>query len=335
MHATNERPLRIGVVGVGHLGKIHARLWKEVEGAELIGVFDEVAESRDAIAKEYDVLAFEALEDILDSVDAISVVTPTFAHHAVAKVAIARGIHVLIEKPITTTLEEAEELLSLAITHNVKIQVGHVERFNPALLVVEPYLKNPRFFESHRLAQFTPRGTDVPVVLDLMVHDIDVILSLVKSPVVHIDASGIAVVSEQVDIANARIKFENGAIANVTSSRISQNPMRKLRIFERDAYLSIDFATKSAEVFRLLDEEAAKAVTTPMMRLGQIENAEKPRSIVYERPVVKDLNPLKHELELFLHAIRTDTEPIVSGIDGMRALKVANEIMVSIASQTI
>jgi predicted dehydrogenase len=328
---SEQKKISVGVVGVGHLGKVHAKLWKEVEGAELLGIFDENPDAAKEVATELSVKVFDSLFDLMDACEALSVVTPTVAHYPVARDAIERNCHVLIEKPITTTVEEAQDLLEYAEEHQVKIQVGHIERFNPALLAVEPYLHNPRFFESHRMAQFKPRGTDVPVVLDLMVHDIDVILSLVKSPVKSIDASGVSVVSEQLDIANARIKFENGAVANVTASRISQTPMRKLRIFEQDAYLSIDFASKSAEVFRLLDEAQAAAVKTPMMmRLGEIERADIPRQIIYERPSVRDINPLKYELELFLDAIVKDKRPIVSGEDGMKALEVAEMIIEAI-----
>ncbi len=329
----HNKKLKVGVVGVGHLGSIHAKLWKEVYEAECIGIFDENREAAARVAGETGLRAFDDLFELIDSVDALSVVTPTFAHYAVARDAIDRGKHVLIEKPITTTVSEAQDLIQRAEEKNVKIQVGHIERFNPALIAVEPYLNNPRFFESHRMAQFKPRGTDVPVVLDLMVHDIDVILSLVKSPVASIDASGVSVVSEQLDIANARIKFENGAVANVTASRISQNPMRKLRIFESRAYLSIDFASKSTEVFRLVDEAEKAEITSPMMMLGEIEQADIPRSIIYERPEIKDINPLKYELELFVHAIMTDTQPIVSGVDGMKALEVAERIIKSISEQ--
>lgn len=323
--------MKIGVIGVGHLGRIHTKLWKEVEGTQLVGIYDANQAVASAVANEHGTENFENLDHLLDKVDAISIVTPTQAHYAVADNAIRRGKHVLIEKPITTTTEQARTLIDLAKSHNVKIQVGHVERFNPALLAAEPYLHDPRFFESHRMAQFKPRGTDVAVVLDLMVHDIDVILSLVKSPVKTIDASGVAVVSNELDIANARIKFENGAIANVTASRISQNPMRKLRVFAKNAYLSLDFGMKSVDVFRLLEgaeDGAPHAGLT--MKLGEIEKGDVARSIVYEKPEVKDLNPLKYELELFRDAILHDTRPIVSGEDGLRAIEVAEQILRSI-----
>ncbi len=327
--------LRIGIAGVGHLGKVHAKLWKEVSGVAVTGLYDANGAQASAVSNETGIENMDTLGALLDRVDALSIVTPTQSHFDVAREAIEAGKHVLIEKPITTTTEQAKELIALAKSVGVKIQVGHIERFNPALLAAEPYLDDPRFFESHRMAQFKPRGTDVAVVLDLMIHDIDVILSLVKSPVKSIDASGVAVVSEELDIANARIKFENGAVANVTASRISQTPMRKLRIFAKDAYLSLDFGTKSAEIFRLADTSPQPSPSKGergglTMKLGEIEKGDVPRAIVYEKPDVPELNPLKYELELFRDAIENDTTPTVSGEDGLNALEVAEEILKAI-----
>ena len=325
--------LRVGVAGVGHLGRIHAKLWKEVDNVHFCGVYDENAAAASAVANDLGTENFDTLDALLNAVDALSIVTTTQAHYIVAERAIGFGKHVLIEKPITTTTEQARQLIEQARARNVKLQVGHIERFNPALLAAEPYLNDPRFFESHRMAQFKPRGTDVAVVLDLMIHDIDVILSLVKSPVKSIDASGVAVVSTELDIANARIKFENGAVANVTSSRISQTPMRKLRVFAKDAYLSLDFGSKSADIFRLVDETQPSETHGGLtMKLGEIEKGDVPRAIIYEKPEVRDLNPLKYELELFRDAIVNDTEPVVSGQDGLRALEVAEQILRSIES---
>ncbi len=327
--------LKVGVAGVGHLGKVHTKLWKQVDGVQFVGVFDENGAMGSAAANEFGVENFSSLHALLKQVDALSIVTTTQAHYAVAKAAISEGKHVLIEKPITTTTEQAEELIALAKQQGVKIQVGHVERFNPALIAAEPYLTDPRFFESHRMAQFKPRGTDVAVVLDLMVHDIDVILSLVKSPVKSIDASGVAVVSEQLDIANARIKFENGAVANVTASRISQNPLRKMRVFAKDAYLSLDFGAKSVDVFRLIAEGEHENEGSLTMKLGEIEKGNVPRTIIYEKPDVKDLNPLKYELELFRDAVLHDLRPVVAGEDGLKALAVAEQIIISIEKQIL
>ena len=327
--------LKIAVIGTGHLGKIHTKLWKEVSSVELIGVFDSNVEEAKRVAAENSTKFFATIDEAIKAADALSIVTPTFAHSEIAKLAIESRKHVFIEKPITTTIAEAKELIALAKKHSVKIQVGHIERFNPALLAIEKYIHKPMFFESHRLAQFKPRGTDVAVVLDLMIHDIDVILSLAKSEVRSVDASGVSVVSDEIDIANARIKFTNGAVANVTASRISQNPMRKLRIFERDAYLSVDFASKVSEVFHLVGADEATENTSLMFNLGEIERAEKKVNIVYERPDVPELNPLKYELELFRNAIVDNTSPIVSGEDGLAALEVAEMIMESIKGNSL
>ncbi len=319
--------LKVGVIGVGHLGKVHARLWKEVEGAELIGIYDNNSAEAERFAAEIETKNFANIDSLLDAVECLSIVTPTIYHFEVAKQAIVKGKHVLIEKPITTTIAEAEELCALAKTAGVSIQVGHIERFNPALLAVEQYIHNPRFFESHRLAQFKPRGTDVAVVLDLMIHDIDVILSLVDSEVKSIDASGISVVSDEIDIANARITFKNGAVANVTASRISQNPMRKLRIFEKDAYVSVDFATKQSELFRLVSAEEVSKSSSLQFNLGEIDRAEKKLNIIYERPDADDINPLKHELELFRRVVVLSEKAVVSGEDGLAALRVTDRIL--------
>jgi len=325
--------IKVGVIGVGHLGKVHAKLWKEVAGAELMGVFDTNIEEASKLAAELGCKAYPTVQALLDATDGVSIVTPTSFHYQVALEGIDRGKHLFIEKPITSTVAEAKELVEIAKKKNVQIQVGHIERFNPALLAAEPYIKEPKFFESHRLAQFKPRGTDVAVVLDLMIHDIDVILSLVKTDVVSVDASGVSVVSDEIDIANARIKFAGGAVANVTASRISQNPMRKLRIFERDAYLSIDFAAKNTEVFRLASKKDASGSNSLQFNLGEIERAERKLNIIYEKPEVKDLNPLRYELERFCEVVSGNNAPIVSGYDGLRALEVAEHIMTSIEKE--
>lgn len=238
-----------------------------------------------------------------------------------------------IEKPMTESIDQARTLVELAAQKDRKIQVGHIERFNPAILSLEQYQLHPLFIESHRLAQFNPRGTDVAVVLDLMIHDIDLILSLVHSKVTRIDANGVAVVSDSADIANARLQFENGCVANVTASRISQNRMRKMRLFQRDAYISIDFAQGMAEVFRLVDESDVQARST--MLLGKIEQGKRKRVIVYEQPEIREVNALKHELELFAQCIRDDTDPPVTGRDGLQALEVAAEILRAIEAQTV
>ncbi|MBI5463783.1 MAG: Gfo/Idh/MocA family oxidoreductase [Ignavibacteriales bacterium] len=325
--------MRVGVIGVGHLGTFHAQQYKHVEGAMLVGVFDVDRTKAAAVASETGVRAYDSAEQLLADVDAVSVATATQSHFEVAKEALQRGKHVLVEKPLTATIPEARELVTLARLKKRKLQVGHIERFNAAILALEKYRLRPLFIESHRLAQFNPRGADVAVVLDLMIHDIDLILSLVKSPVERIDANGVAVVSSSVDIANARLQFQNGCVANVTASRISQNKMRKMRMFQQDAYISLDFAQGLAEVFRLLDEHDPSVQAT--MLLGKIDQGERKRVIVYEQPEVKEVNSLRHELELFVSSVRDDVDPPVTGEDGLQALEVAEEIMRKIESQRI
>jgi predicted dehydrogenase len=325
--------LPIGVIGVGHLGSLHAKMLSNIQNADLVGVYDADRVRAEKIAGDYHTKIFTNIDDLLNNVKAVCVATPTTAHYEIARKAIDKRIHLFIEKPITHTTEEAEILVKTASDNNVKIQVGHIERFNPALLALETYKLNPMFIESHRLAQFNPRGTDVAVVLDLMIHDIDIILSLVQSPVVKIEANGVAVVSNQIDIANARLQFENGCVANVTASRISQKKMRKMRLFQRDAYISIDFSDGTAEVFRLVDEN--EKVENLAMMLGQINAGTKNRNIVFEKPEIKEVNALMHELQLFVDAVQNDVQPVVTGKDGLQALKVAHDIITKINQQSI
>ena len=318
--------LSLGVIGLGHLGSLHAKMLSTTEHARLVSVFDTGAERCADIAAKYGAAAAASPEALLDTVDAVSIATPTSTHIGIAAEAIRRGKHVFIEKPVTKTVEQAKELNRLAAEHGVRMQVGHIERFNPAIVALDGYNIDPMFVESHRLAQFNPRGTDVAVVLDLMIHDIDIILSLVKSEVASIDASGIAVVSDSADIANARLTFRNGCVANITASRISQNRMRKMRLFQKNAYISIDFGQGTAEVFRLVEEGDTSAAPTYM--LGNIEQGAVRRNIVYEQPPVpKDHNPLAYELQLFVDAVRNGTPPIVDGVAGQHALEVAERIV--------
>ncbi len=326
-----KEKLKIGVIGVGHLGSLHAKMYDEIESAEFVGVFDVNEAKRNEIAKKYSVESCADINALLSRVDAVSIATVTSQHHEVALQALHAKKHLLIEKPITQTTAEADELIKLAALNNVKIQVGHIERFNPAILSLESYNLAPMFIESHRLAQFNPRGTDVAVVLDLMIHDIDIILSLVKSRVAKIDANGVAVVSDTADIANARLQFENGCVANVTASRISRNKMRKMRMFQHNAYISVDFQSGQADVFRLGDEGEGSIWST--MLLGQIGEGKNKRSIIYEQPEVKKINALKYELESFINAIQQDSRPVVSGEDGLHALEVAQEILNKIQIQ--
>ena len=317
--------LKVGVIGTGHLGRLHTRLFKEVNNCSLIGIYDKDKEKAKACGNELGINVFEQMEDLLNSVDAVSIVATTSAHHELAKKSLEAGKHVFVEKPITTTIEEAEELIFLSGKKSLNLQVGHIERFNPALLSLEKYHLDPRFIETDRLAQFNPRGTDVAVVLDLMIHDIDIILSLVKSEVKKVNASGVAVVSSNIDIANARIEFENGAVANVTASRISQKKMRKMRIFQKDTYISLDFTTGASEVYRLaaIDEKLQE----PFISFGEIGVGDKKKLVVYEQPELKEVNALQYELQLFIDSVINKKEPVVTGADGLIALKVAGIII--------
>jgi predicted dehydrogenase len=326
-------PLRVGVIGTGHLGALHTKMYSQIPAVNLVGIYDIDPTCSEKCAAEFETKAFSQMDDLLKNVEAVSIATVTPSHYDVAIQVIERGLHLLIEKPITATIEQARELTMLAEAKGLKLQVGHIERFNSAILALETYNIKPLFIESHRLAQFNPRGSDVAVVLDLMIHDIDLILSLVKSNVTRIDANGVAVISNTPDIANARLQFENGCVANVTASRISQNKMRKMRLFQQDAYISIDFAQGLAEVFRLVDESTPGI--KPTMMLGKIDQGLHKRMIVYEQPEIKEVNALKYELELFVDSIQKNTEPPVSGRDGLRALEVAQEILLKIEEQKI
>jgi predicted dehydrogenase len=317
--------LKIGVIGVGHLGRLHTKMFTQIESCEFVGVFDQNREQTLNCAKEFNVKSFETMKDLLDHVDAVSIAVTTSAHHEIAKQCLEKNKHVFVEKPITATIAEAQELVKIASDHKLNLQVGHIERFNPALVSLEKYNIAPMFIQTDRLAQFNPRGTDVAVVLDLMIHDIDIILSLVKSPVKSIDASGVAVVSDTLDIANARIEFENGAVANVTASRISQKKMRKMRMFQRDTYISLDFTDGVSEVFKLYP--ADEKVDAAHISYGEIGIGEKTKKVVYEQPEVLEINALKYELSLFVDSVINKTRPVVSGEDGLKALIVADTII--------
>ncbi|AWA31442.1 oxidoreductase [Flavobacterium magnum] len=315
--------LKIGVLGAGHLGKIHLRLLQQSEKYELVGFYDENHENGEKIAKEFGYKQFDTIAKLIHAVDVIDIVTPTLSHYKCAKVAIKSGKHVFIEKPISNSVEEAEEIIALAKEYNVKGQVGHVERFNPAFLATRDLIENPMFIETHRLAEFNPRGTDVPVVLDLMIHDIDVILSVVKSRVKRVDASGVSILSETPDIANARIEFENGCVANLTSSRISLKNMRKTRFFQKDAYISVDFLEKKCEVVKMKD-----APENPGDFDMILQNAEGVKKQIYfANPDVSQNNAILDELETFAYAINTGGTPVVTLEDGTEALRVAYQII--------
>lgn len=316
--------LKIGVLGAGHLGKIHIRLLKEIPDFDLVGFYDQDENTAAIASAKYGIKAFSNIDQLIDSVDVIDIVTPTVTHYTCAKKVLEKGKHVFIEKPITNTVEEGAQLLELEKLYHAKIQVGHVERFNAAFIAAQPYLHNPMFIETHRLAQFNPRGTDVSVVLDLMIHDIDIVLSVVKSPLKNIHSSGVAVVSDTPDIANARLEFENGCVANLTSSRLSMKNMRKSRFFQRDAYIAVDFLKKKTEVIRLKSLEGEADPLSITIDLGK----DKGQKVIYfENPQVEENNAIKTELEVFAKAIINNTQTVVTGRDGYDALKVAHNIL--------
>ncbi len=325
--------LKVAVIGTGHLGKLHTKMFKSMENCELVGVYDSNQEQLKSVSSEFNVPGSSSLDELLKKVDAVSIAATTTAHYELAKKCFEFGVHVFIEKPITTTIKEAEELVDISEKKNLNLQVGHIERFNPALVSMEKYIDEPKFIQTDRLAQFNPRGTDVAVVLDLMIHDIDIILSLVKSDVVDVQANGVAVVSDHLDIANARLQFANGAVANVTASRISQKKLRKMRIFQKDSYIALDFVTGVAESYRLVAPDAE--VSPSLISFGEIGVGDKRKKLVYEQPEQKELNALQYELQLFVDSVIKKTKPLVSGIDGLRALKVAQIIIQKIEGQRI
>ncbi len=317
--------LKVGVLGAGHLGKIHLRLLNQSEKYELVGFYDAFEENANKVAAEFGYKKFDSIAELIAAVDVVDIVTPTMQHFDCAKQVIEAGKHIFIEKPISNTVAEAEEIIALANKFNVKGQVGHVERFNPAFTAVKDKINNPMFIETHRLAEFNPRGTDVPVVLDLMIHDIDAILSVVKSKVKSVNASGVAVISDSPDISNARIEFENGCVANITSSRISMKNMRKSRFFQKDAYISVDYLDKVCEVVRMKD--APEVPGDFDMILQNAEGVKK--QIYFDNPQVDANNAILDELETFADAINNNTTPIVTLEDGTEALRVAHMIIQS------
>ncbi len=315
--------LKAGVLGAGHLGKIHLKLLQESTEYELVGFYDPIESYAKEVAKEFGYQFVESIDELIDMVDVIDIVTPTLNHFECAKKAIEKGKHIFIEKPITKTVEEAVVLRDLVQQMNVRGQVGHVERFNPAFTAVSDMIENPMFIECHRLAEFNPRGTDVPVVLDLMIHDIDIILSVVNSEVKKVHASGVSVISDTPDIANARIEFENGCVANLTASRISMKNMRKSRFFQKDAYISVDFLEKKSEVVKMKD-----APENPDDFAMILQNAEgNKKQIYFENPTILANNAILDELESFSKAIKNNTTPVVSLKQGAKALQVAQQII--------
>ena len=321
-----KNKLKVGVLGAGHLGKIHLRLLNQSERYELVGFYDPNQEQAQKVVAEFGYTYFDSIDKLIEAVEVVDIVTPTLSHYECAKKAIAAKRHIFIEKPITSTVEEAEEIYRLLEANHLKGQVGHVERFNPAFLAAKSSIENPMFIEVHRLAEFNPRGTDVSVVLDLMIHDIDVLLSVVHSPVKHIEASGVAVISKSPDITNARIEFENGCVANLTASRISMKNMRKSRFFQKDAYISVDFLEKKVEVIHMKD--APEEVSEYDMILQNAEGERK--QIYFEYPEVQPTNAILEELETFADAIEHNTIPVVTFLQGTKALRLAKDIVTKI-----
>lgn len=321
--------LKIGVLGVGHLGKFHLNNWKEIEGVELVGFYDPNDDAAQEVTTRYGLPRFIDPGRLLEAVDAVDIVAPTNFHFELCKSAIRKGKHVFVEKPLANTMEEAREIVKLVKESNVKLQVGHVERFNPAFLALNGLELNPLFIEVHRLAQFNPRGTEVSVILDLMIHDLDIILSIVQSEVRSIAANGVAVMTETPDIANVRIEFNNGCVANLTSSRISMKKMRKVRLFQKDAYIGIDFLEKRTEVIRIKTPQDLNAFTFDIDLPGGGH-----KTIAVSQPSSPEVNAIRMELEAFRDAIRDNTKTKVTEIDGFRAMEVAHQILHKIKSNS-
>ncbi len=315
--------VKIGVFGAGHLGKIHIRLLQEIAGFDLVGFYDPHPETAAAVEREFKIKHFSDPDELMELCDAIDVVTPTHSHYSCMEKALKMSKHVFVEKPLAKTVKEAKALIALTTEADVKVQVGHVERFNPAFIAAKPHFDHPMFIETHRLAQFNPRGTDVPVVLDLMIHDIDIVLAVVKSNIKKISASGASVFSDTPDIANARIEFDNGCVANLTASRMSLKTMRKSRFFQRDAYIAVDFLEKSAEIVRMEDAKEPIDPLAITIDLG----AKGTKLILFDKPKVEAINSIGEELRSFLESINENTPTAVTIEEGYDALSVAYQIM--------
>lgn len=321
----------IGVLGAGHLGKIHIKCILESEHFDLLGFYDPNDTISEEVESKFNIKRFGSAEELIDACQMVDIVTPTISHFENAAKALRKSKHVFIEKPLTTTLVEARSLIELAREANVKVQVGHVERFNPAFIAANDYLNDPMFIETHRLAQYNPRGTDVPVILDLMIHDIDIILNVVKSPIRKISASGVSVVSDTPDIANARIEFHNGCVANLTASRISLKNMRKSRFFQKNGYIAVDFLTKQTEIVKMVAVEDDENQLALILDLG---NNRGKRQVIIEKPTIQPINAIKTELETFYQSIINNTEPVVTIEDGYKSLELAYQIMEKIELNT-
>jgi predicted dehydrogenase len=321
--------LKIGVFGVGHLGKFHLNNWKEIKDVEVVGFYDPSDDAAQGVTEKYQIPRFLDVERLIDAVDVIDVIAPTNYHFDLAKMAIRKGKHVFLEKPMAHTMQEAQELVNLVQESRIKLQVGHVERFNPAYIAVQQMDLNPMFIEVHRLAQFNARGTEVSVILDLMIHDIDIILSLVKSEVKQISANGVAVMTDTPDMASVRIEFNNGCVANLTSSRISMKKMRKMRLFQKDAYIGIDFLNKKSEIIKLKTSQDIDAFSF------DLDTIHGKKTIAVVNPQVPEVNAIKKELESFRDAILNNTPTLVSEVDGYRAMDVAHQILQKIKNNNI
>ena len=313
--------LKIGIFGVGHLGKIHISQWLSIKGITLVGFYDPDEKNAADVKEQYNLKRFTDPIELIEESDAVDIVAPTTRHFEICEVAIRHGKHIFVEKPMANSMDEAGEILKLLSESEIKFQVGHVERFNPAFLALEGHDLNPMFIEVHRLAEFNPRGTDVSVILDLMIHDIDIVLSLVKARVNRISASGVAVMSDTPDIANVRIEFHNGCVANLTSSRISLKKMRKTRLFQKDAYIGIDFLHKKTEIIKLKGEEDQGLFTM------DIETAKGKKTIAIANPPVKESNAIRMELERFRDAIMENKKVPVNAYDAFQAMDVAHQIL--------
>ncbi len=313
--------LNVGVFGVGHLGKFHLNNWKEIAGVNIVGFFDPNNENAKEVAEKYNIKRFLDEDKLLDACDVVDIVVPTDHHYSICMRALRKGKHVFIEKPLANTMQEAKDIMNMAREANVKVQVGHVERFNPAFLSLKDVNMKPMFIEVHRLAQFNPRGTEVSVVLDLMIHDIDIVLSIVKSGVKNLHASGVAVMTDTPDIANVRIEFNNGCVANLTSSRISMKKMRKIRLFQKDAYIGIDFLEKKTEIIKLKEAKDTDAF------FFDLETPNGTKTISVCTPLIPEANAIKMELESFVDSIINNKTTVVSEIDGYLAMEVAHQII--------
>ena len=317
--------IKVGIIGAGHLGKIHIKCINKIPEFTLIGFYDTDETNARSVSKEFGIRKFNSIDELISEADVIDIVTPTIEHFEPAARALKQFKHVFIEKPIVTTPEEALKLIEIAQEANVKVQVGHVERFNPAMVAALPFIENPMFIEVHRLASFNPRGTDVPVILDLMIHDIDIVLHTVQANIRKISASGVAVVTNTADIVNARLEFDNGCVANLTASRISLSPMRKARFFQHNAYIAVDFLNKKTEIVRL--KNVTDGITNPLFPVIEPGNGKDAKQVYFEKPEIKPTNAIQTELESFARSIIENRTPHVTINDGYQALKVAYQII--------